>query len=694
MRSHRFHILASLLALAFIAQGDPPGPSWWHDGDPPVVAPGANSNNLGPANIGQAKHMAKSALDAIRLERPQIATQIEADLVGAGKPIPNWDAPLDPASRQKNHAPLLIGQLKAIAHPFYNHLNGTAPAWVLEQIQHNHAGSAIAGTHYWQVTGNPNYTEGGYFPWNPATPPETNRSVATVGQLKAIFALDFAALTSSPGTDTDADGLDDNVELALGTDPNDSDTDGDGTSDGVEVGAGKNPSSNTSFPPHWRYVEKTLSYGYGKPSGSTDVHSHLVTERGWDPPATNASDLGGELFWTDLDDRLKGVFPFPLNPPESSKTGLVPVVSSGQVDLQGEPPKHATLRHRRYWLVFDESLVDGYKSTGLILTKRSINHTEDQQDSESVDIIVPPGMSISEPMDLEIGLITNPPWDSATAHEGVEQFLLPVDISVTKEGDAAAPEDGLVVKKTDTVRYRLSPGLPDAPLLLEDKIQWHWRILKWDGTYSGWTAYEDGQGHTFTARPQDAGIYEVKASMDGQDFFLKRAKDDPHSAKEKDENECFGVVEQDWQINARNQAKANLGSVAYAFAVANDNVGKNEYKCNLFVGHKATDGGAIVPKINGRDPRSKYYPIANQWAGTQVANIPGWILLPVNTYPQPGYVVARGAHIGHTGIVDYDGAWIGAGTFNVNRKADLRNDISLRSGTSTYQPARFHKYTP
>lgn len=274
--------------------------------------------------------------------------------------------------------------------------------------------------------------------------------------------------------------------------------------------------------------------------------------------------------------------------------------------------------------------------------------------------------------------------------------LLPVDIKVVKEGEAAALEDGLVVKKTDTVRYRLSPGLPDAPLLLEDKIQWHWRILKWDGTYSGWTAYENGQGYTFTAQPEDAGIYEVKATMDGQDFFLKRSKDDPHSAKKKDENECFGVVDEQWQINVRNQAKANLGSVAYAFAVANENVGKKEYKCNLFVGHKATNGGAIVPKINGRNPFSKYYPIANQWAGTQVANIPGWILLSVNTYPQPGYVVARGAPggIGHTGIVDYDGAWIGAGTFNVNRKADLRNDISLRSGTSTYQPARFHKYTP
>ncbi len=274
-------------------------------------------------------------------------------------------------------------------------------------------------------------------------------------------------------------------------------------------------------------------------------------------------------------------------------------------------------------------------------------------------------------------------------------LLLPVDIKVVKEGETSAPEDGLVVKKTDTVRYRLSPGLPDGPLLLEDKIQWHWRILKWNGTYSGWTAYEDGQGHTFTAQPEDAGIYEVKATVEGQDFFLKRATDDPHSAKKKDENECFGVVDQDWQINVRNQAKANLGSVAYATNAKNLPLEVGDNKCNLFVAHKATDGGAVVPWINGVPPFTSYPPIANQWEGTDPKIIPHWTLLPVETYPQPGFVVAViGIGQGHCGILDHDGSWISAGPTNVNRKADLRNEISLRSGRTIYQTAKFRKYTP
>jgi hypothetical protein len=194
--------------------------------------------------------------------------------------------------------------------------------------------------------------------------------------------------------------------------------------------------------------------------------------------------------------------------------------------------------------------------------------------------------------------------------------IIPVEVAVVKEGEPAAPEDGLVVKKSDTVRYRLSPGLPDTPLMFEDKVQWHWRILKWDGTYGNWTAYTNGKGHTFTAQPQDAGIYEVKASVEGQDYFLKRAKDDPHSAKKKDENECFGVVDEQWQINVRNQAKVNLGSVAYAKLASNGNFEAGDNKCNLFVAHKATDAGAIVPKINGTPVLGGVlltsYPSANQ----------------------------------------------------------------------------------
>lgn len=171
----------------------------------------------------------------------------------------------------------------------------------------------------------------------------------------------------------------------------------------------------------------------------------------------------------------------------------------------------------------------------------------------------------------------------------------------------------------------------------------------------------------------------MKATWYGTDHYFRRIANDRYSPKKKYDNDCFGVVDEDWQINVRNKEKENLGSTAYATAAENDGIEAGEFKCNLFVGHKATDGGAIVPKLNGNNPFNPYYPIANQWAGTELKNIPGWILLPANTVPQPGYVVARGepGGTGHTGIVDYDGAWISAGDREVNRKADVRTNISF-----------------
>jgi len=72
-------------------------------------------------------------------------------------------------------------------------------------------------------------------------------------------------------------------------------------------------------------------------------------------------------------------------------------------------------------------------------------------------------------------------------------------------------------------------------------------------------------------------------------------------------------------------------------------------------------------------------------------------LLVRATYPQPGWVIARGVigGTGHRGIIGYDGAWINAGATEVNRKADLRNAYYNDEDPVTPEgPARFRKYSP
>lgn len=182
-----------------------PEPAWWTaklsttdpeypSGYPAVWNQSATEDNRSIANVGQAKWVAFNALETIRGINPVVAAQIEEELVGVGKPIADWEPPASPEERALNHGPLLLGQLKAIALPFYNGLNLAARAWLLREIQRNQGGSAVLGSNYWEAIGVGGYVEGGYFPWNPSTMVDVNLHAANIGQLKAVFALQFNTL--------------------------------------------------------------------------------------------------------------------------------------------------------------------------------------------------------------------------------------------------------------------------------------------------------------------------------------------------------------------------------------------------------------------------------------------------------------------------------------------------------------------
>lgn len=136
--------LGLTLLLSVNAPSNPP--DWWAGSGVTNTNPASNKS---PANIGQAKHMAKSALDALRIEHPAIADLIEADLVGPGKIISSWNGPTTDEESEKQHAVLLIGQLKALAHPFYQHLKSFDPSWLENQRIYygtNQAGSIFPWT--------------------------------------------------------------------------------------------------------------------------------------------------------------------------------------------------------------------------------------------------------------------------------------------------------------------------------------------------------------------------------------------------------------------------------------------------------------------------------------------------------------------------------------------------------------------
>jgi len=204
-------------------------PAWWSAGSPAPVS--GTAAPLALANVGQAKYMAKRALDALRVYDPATAAAIEADLVGAGKPIPTWAIPTPGSAAQKAHMGVLnVGQLKALADPFYTRLHAVAPAWLAAQRSTN-------GT---QDTAVPSYI----FPWTSGGTDDSNKAFASVGQLKAVFALRFEA-------DAGSNGMPDLWEIAVfgssGIDQN-ADYDGDGATNLQEYLAGTDPKDRSDLP--------------------------------------------------------------------------------------------------------------------------------------------------------------------------------------------------------------------------------------------------------------------------------------------------------------------------------------------------------------------------------------------------------------------------------------------------------------
>jgi len=236
-------------------------PAWWTAGNPPVIDPAATPNSRGPANIGQAKWMAKNALEALRAVSPATAEAVESELVSdpeadppENKPIKTWAAPTTPEEQAAQRAPLLIGQLKAISAPFYNHLNALNPTWLQNELALNQ--TAVSGSH---------------FPWTVETTDDANKAIATIGQLKAVFSLRFETLL----VDSDGDGLPDEWEylhFASLTYGASDDPDGDGLTNAQEYSIGTNPANfgadadSDNLPDDWEI------YWFGHPnhSGSDD----------------------------------------------------------------------------------------------------------------------------------------------------------------------------------------------------------------------------------------------------------------------------------------------------------------------------------------------------------------------------------------------------------------------------------------
>lgn len=465
--------LALALATCLKVSGDPP--AWWSDGDPPAWDVNAEPNNKGPANIGQAKWMASEALRALQAVDPALSAAIRDDLTlpqpdsngGTFPPILDFSVP-DPKPPdwiEKQKSPLLIGQLKAIATPFYTRLNALDSTWLANQR-----------------TANGTNQPDSIFPWSTGTDDDMNSSIAMVGQLKAVFSLEFEVLQSTLA-DPDGDGLPTSLELILGLDPNNADSDGDGTSDGAgdydddgltnlqevgaridpakadtdgdsisdgeEVASGHDPRSNQSFPPRWisttRYGVTLSTPPFMVPRWMPELayffHDEFV--EGWELP------------------ELLGTYEFPEDAPEAN---LPEGYSVGPPEVDGWLGDWAgELNQARCWLQNRPAKGEAIRRTVLRVTQRTINSFSGPPTTlppgiEVLQVTIPPNATHSDPIDL---LPTFSEVDE-NQYEHVKVSLLPV--SVVELSPKTKDEDGNEIDGSE----KPNQGEPLTPFVEED----------------------------------------------------------------------------------------------------------------------------------------------------------------------------------------------------------------------------------
>lgn len=214
-------LIPVVLPLAVVTALIAAPPGWWSEEGTRIIEEEGEENNYAPANLGQLKHVAKMAKG-----------HLDAKLVGGsgtaiGGLVAGFESGTSPEEILANYAPLNIGQLKAVAKPFYDRLHSAGYDTKANLIAHGFP-DKWSGTAAWS----------GYYPWNPSTPVSENYAPANIGQLKLVFSFDlgdfdgdlsglpdwweelyFEELGQDPEADPDGDGLTNLEEYEQNSDP-------------------------------------------------------------------------------------------------------------------------------------------------------------------------------------------------------------------------------------------------------------------------------------------------------------------------------------------------------------------------------------------------------------------------------------------------------------------------------------------
>ncbi len=669
MRLHTAFL--GLLLLTSTAYADP---AWWETRGVISTAPAAN---LAPANIGQAKHMAAMALAKLQERLPAASHQaLQADVaLIVNLSLPD---PLPPGYYETQRAVLLNGQLKAIAKPFYDHLRTHDATWLDNAMT---AGNLVV------MEPGSNPPTPSPYPWSKATTDDANRAPATLGQLKAVFSLPLETVPSMD-LDSDGDGVTDSEEYAYGTDP-------------------INPTTVSGIPDLWlvlNFGESLLNSGLAmfNPNADPDGDGISTVEELQSGTNPNSADAAGSRQWVTVhgdgaaleEITRTGTLTIPAGQSAILVVAIAseefPYYTGDQSEFNDLLEWHATpsqgtsidgsINVNERHLGWEMDVVDGTKLPGLP-NPVHIEHVRFLTALPNSDLTIQVEVSATNFSDGQLPSM-------------VSVGLLPVKIVVHKK-DEATPEDGVLVKKDDTVVYEI-PWLPESVLVHFEK-----RLLEGNGQYGHWWNISIGTNvgkSKIEVKESIASIFQVRAVIaisERPSIYVNytRKRDDPHGKSSSGvmnpmlkagEPDFVGIAEGDTQIAIVKEARKNLGSTGWALTSTvtvspTATAGPGDNKCNIFVYQTCVNAGLSVPLDSSGWP-----PRAYDWFD-DTFTISGWNLRTSWWHPAPGQVVSRYAldwvpiidripgTSAHVGIVDYNGAWINAGPGNINRYPHISN---------------------
>ena len=537
----------------------------------------------------------------------------------------------------------------------------------------------------------------------------------TQGATRQFYRIKLL-LTNGGPLDTDGDGLNDWTEIfVLHTDPDSDDSDFDGFLDGQEMAQGLDPLQVDDLSPD----------GGGPPPGTNIAFAQRIAS-----VSSYINDFGEEVWYASTNSQFQVAGSYasarviaetliqqePFGPPISVSSITGPTKSA----FWGSPTSA---------MITDVRLVNTGAVTlsPITITLPFFQNHRLQSNGpwQSVAYLVQPYTLMLEPEATESAYVSlRLANDYGTGGMGLEQWIMSVltpDVFIiTDDIKHTGYYKGLV---EEPVGFRLFPGGDSAAAypIPDSVVRWIQQPLHTNGNIG--EEVELGTGWNYTLPVAEPGIWKVLARItlpngNTTDIPFIRFKDalygfdsagDFNPVLRAGRTHFYGIASHYLQLKVLDDARAHLGSTAYAKKLQMDTVpdhpdnpaNTGSPKCNIFVFHQ------LYKQLETRVPyyyrwsRSKFSwvvaaPAARQdWWDSPPENVPilnfVWTQRWVTSRPEPGDVVSSpsggpvGSNSGHMGILDYDGSWINAGTNHVNRYPQISEKVSV------YQPAHIRR---